>query len=70
MGQYTQAALLRPALCFMGSQGRSEATLKPRKHALGLPTVIIGLLRKAFLHLTAIWSWGMSRIPLMTGVPQ
>ena len=56
MGQYTQAALLGTALGFTGSQGRAKPTLKPRKYTLNLPTLIIGLLRKAFLHLPAIWS--------------
>jgi len=56
MGQDPQIALLSSGLFTMGSQSRSKTTLEPRKDALGLPTLVIGLLRKAFFHLPTIWS--------------
>ncbi len=56
MGQDPQIALLNSGLFKMGSQGRAKTTLEPRKDAFHLPALIIGLLRKAFFHLTSVWS--------------
>ncbi len=66
MGQYPQAALLSPCLFTLSSQGRSKTTLETRKHALGLPALIIGFLRKAFFHLPSIWSCRSN--PFMTPI--
>ena len=66
MGQHPQAALLGPCLFSASPQGRSKTTLETRKHALGLPALIIGILRKAFFHLPSIW--GRRNNPFTTAI--
>ncbi len=66
MGQHPQAALLGPCLFSASPQGRIKPPLELREDALGLPALIIGLLRKAFLHLPAIWSCRSN--PFMTPI--